>query len=145
MGRCASWPDSFPAVVKDFAGSALTVPVPVVLGISADIPPARGVSRHCLTGSAHRPPDLIAWAGLLSHLASTVFRRSVTGRTYDWCASPCLVFLRCGSALSRLCPAKPVRSNPWANVGLVSCDWLRPVTRGRGVWLLQSASWHTPL
>ena len=54
----------FPVVValgmcQDFAGSAPTVPVPVVLQFSTYIPSARGVGRHCLTGSAHRLRDLI--------------------------------------------------------------------------------------
>ena len=49
---------------QDCAGSAPTVSVPAALRISADLPPGRGFSRQCLSGSASQSHDLMTLAGL---------------------------------------------------------------------------------
>ena len=85
--------------------------------------------RQCLVGSAHRilfdasAPALSA--GGPSVRPGTVPFMSCQAGAYGWLLL---------STHERILTG-----------GLVACDWLRPVTRGRGVWLLQSALRRTPL
>ena len=132
------------------------MPVLAVLRISANLPLASGVSWQCLMGSAHQPPDLIALAGLLSHPASSDPGEVLPGRPMIDAPTPAL-FARVPSVRLGTVPVVSCGAGVYGRLllethermvtgGLVSCDCLRPVTRGwRGVWLLQLASRHTPL
>ena len=55
-----------PVTYPDLADPSPADFAPATLRNSADPSPARGFNRQCLTGSAHRPSDLIASARLLS-------------------------------------------------------------------------------
>ena len=50
----------------DLADRSLANFVPMMLRNSTDQSPASVFNRQCLTGSAHRPSDLITYAKLLS-------------------------------------------------------------------------------
>ena len=58
--------DCSPADVAPVTYPDLADPSPATPWNSADPSPARGFNRQCLTGSTHRPSDLIASATLLS-------------------------------------------------------------------------------
>ena len=141
--------DVSPVTYPDLADRSLANFAPTTLRNSVNPSPAYVFKRQCLTGSTHHPSDLITSARLLSTQGGLrtswvlPFHIPPHRTPGDWLQME--LWLMCVPLPFLVCwvPFVTCRAGAYGRLtlvtharmltgGLVTCDWLRPVTHGRG-------------